>query len=203
AGIHATTNPVPIGARHPDRPRIRSFRTARADPARATGQRHRSHLAPPAPSAPHRPGRRGRPGHHVSGHRGARSQVWHAPGPATAPGGPDLMLRAYLTKAPASTGSVTPVMYRASSRAGPSSALLMSSHSTHGTGSVFSDMKPGMAFSWVGSGSSGANIPQVPGFWIMIVSTLVGWMVFTRMRYGPSSLASVRINPTMPCFAET
>ncbi len=41
-------------------------------------------------------------------------------------------------KAPASTGSVTPVMYRGASEARKSTALLTSTGSTHGIGSAWS-----------------------------------------------------------------
>src|SRR4051812_41791507 len=76
----------------------------------------------------------------------------------------------------------------------------MSTGSTHGTGRVLSDRNPGIAFSWLGSGSPGENIAYVPVFGIMFVPTLVGGMVSPGTGCGPSSLAGVRIGPTGPCW---
>ena len=64
---------------------------------------------------------------------------------------------AYLIRAPASTGKVTPVMYRASSEARKSTALLMSTGSTHGIGSAFSAWEAGAKSASVGCSRSGRN----------------------------------------------
>src|SRR6185437_14814549 len=58
----------------------------------------------------------------------------------------------YLIIAPASTGSVTPVMYLASSEARKRIALLMSTGSTQGIGRTFSVLNAVSAVSLVGFG---------------------------------------------------
>ena len=79
----------------------------------------------------------------------------------------------------------------------------MSRGSTHGMGSAFISWETGAKASRDGFGSSGLNSRQIVSFWIMSVSTCVGWMLLTRIMCGASSSASVRINPTTPCLADT
>ena len=48
---------------------------------------------------------------------------------------------------------------------------------------------------------SGRKALDTASFWVIGVSTLVGCTECTRMPCGASSLARVRIKPTMPCVA--
>src|SRR6202000_2951199 len=90
------------------------------------------------------------------------------------------LLGHHLIIAPASTGSVTPVMYLASSEARNRIALLMSTGSTQGMSSALSDLNAATADSIVGLGLAGSNRPHTSLFWIMIVFTPVGWTLLTR-----------------------
>jgi hypothetical protein len=106
-----------------------------------------------------------------------------------------------LTSAPASTGSATPVMYRASSEARNRTALLMSTGSTHGIGSAFSVSSGSVRSSAVGCSRSGRNSRYDGSFCTIGVLTVVGQIALTRMKSAASSSASVRIKPITPCFA--
>src|SRR6185437_468778 len=94
----------------------------------------------------------------------------------------------YFTRQPASTGSATPVMYRASSDARKSSALLMSLGCTHGIGSVCIACEIGAKSSCVGFSTSGQKSLKIVGLSAMSVATWVGMIALTRMLSAPSSL---------------
>ena len=79
----------------------------------------------------------------------------------------------------------------------------MSTGSTQGIGSTFMACEAGAKSARVGCSRSGRNSRYVASFWIIGVSTWVGWMLLTRMKCGASSRASVRISPTTPCLADT
>jgi hypothetical protein len=109
----------------------------------------------------------------------------------------------YFCVDPASTGSVTPVMYRASSDARNSTALETSRGSTHGIGSALSAPMASAYCSAVGFSTPGRNTRMVGSFCTIGVLTPVGCTELTRMECGASSSASVRMSPTTPCLAAT
>ena len=97
------------------------------------------------------------------------------------------------TRKPASTGTVMPVTYRASSLTSHRIALLMSTGSIRSIGMRF-------AVIFAASGFSSTYLPST-SFMTIGVRTPVGWTVLTRMLCGESEFAKLRIRPTTPCFA--
>ena len=100
-------------------------------------------------------------------------------------------------------GSGTPVTYRDSSDARKSTALLMSTASTQGIGSMWNIWQIGVDVVRTGvvqvgpEGLEGRLVQQQP------VLTCVGCTELTRIENCPNSTANVRIRPTTPCLAVT
>ena len=81
-------------------------------------------------------------------------------------------------------------------------ALLLASNLPLATGSAFKVSAASAISSRSGCSRSGRKRSKVAWFMIIGVSTLVGWRLLTRMLWGASSRARVRIRPTTPCLAE-